>query len=335
MEYNKDLKAYNTFGVSVRAARFLSINSEQALIDFLQQHDGGPLFILGGGSNMLLTQDIDATVLHIDIQGTEVVAETDSTVHLKVMAGVSWHKFVLDTLERDLGGVENLSLIPGNVGTAPIQNIGAYGAELKDVLLSCDAIAIKDGTKRAFKLEDCGFGYRDSVFKQQLKGQYIITAVTFVLAKQPHTTNTNYGDVQQYLTDNALVSSRIKDVSQAIIAIRQSKLPDPAVLGNSGSFFKNPVISAEEFARLRESFPDMRHYPLGDGSVKIPAGYLIDQAGLKGKRWGDAGVHDRQALVLVNHGNATGQEILKVARKVQQAVLDKYGIALEMEVNVF
>mgnify|MGYP005816532745 FL=1 len=330
--HNVSLKPYNTFGIDVRASKFIKIQSIEDLKKILRKTYAEELFILGGGSNMLLTGDIHKTVLQIDLKGKEVVKEKKDYVIIKAHAGENWHEFVLWTLEQNFGGLENLSLIPGNVGTSPIQNIGAYGVELKDCFVSCEAINIQTLESRTFTLEDCDFGYRNSVFKNKLKGQYIITSVNFKLSSKNHQLKMDYGAIRTEL--EALENPTIKDVSNAVIKIRESKLPNPAEIGNSGSFFKNPVISAEAFNNLQKQFPEIPSYPISTTEVKVPAGWLIDQSGLKGYRDGDAGVHKKQALVLVNYGNASGSDILMLSIKVREVVKEKFGIDLEPEVNI-
>ncbi|MFC6861736.1 UDP-N-acetylmuramate dehydrogenase [Zunongwangia atlantica] len=330
--HNVSLKPYNTFGIDVRASKFIKIQSIEDLKKILRKTYAEELFILGGGSNMLLTGDIHKTVLQIDLKGKEVVEEKNDYVIIKAHAGENWHEFVLWTLEQNFGGLENLSLIPGNVGTSPIQNIGAYGVELKDNFVSCEAINIQTLESRTFTLEDCDFGYRNSVFKNKLKGQYIITSVNFKLSSKNHQLKMDYGAIRTEL--EALESPTIKDISNAVIKIRESKLPNPAEIGNSGSFFKNPVISAEAFNNLQKQFPEIPSYPISATEVKVPAGWLIDQSGLKGYRDGDAGVHKKQALVLVNYGNASGSDILMLSIKVREVVKEKFGIDLEPEVNI-
>lgn len=331
---NYPLKNHNTFGISAFAKEFVAAHSIDELADILKQNKGKKVFILGGGSNMLLTKDIDALVIHVDIKGKEVVNETAEYADVKAMAGENWHEFVMFCIENDLGGVENLSLIPGNVGTTPIQNIGAYGVEIKDTFLQCEAMDIETGEITIFTNEECEFAYRESVFKGKLKDKYIIVSVTFRLTKNHHKIHTGYGDIAAELTKNGVTIPTIKDVSNAIIAIRQSKLPDPKEIGNSGSFFKNPIITAEEFEKAYERNHEMPHYSVGETHVKVPAGWLIEQCGFKGSRFGDAGVHARQALVLVNYGNATGRELLDLSRNIQEAVFDKFGIRIEAEVNI-
>ncbi|PKD18249.1 UDP-N-acetylenolpyruvoylglucosamine reductase [Salegentibacter salinarum] len=332
---NFSLKEHNTFGVDVNARKFVSVHSTEELRDVLQQTYASEIFVLGGGSNMLLTQNIDKTVIHIGIKGIELISESRDEVILKVGAGENWHQFVLYCIEKDYGGLENLSLIPGNVGTAPVQNIGAYGVELKDTFESCEAMRIQTLEIKTFSREQCEFDYRNSVFKNKLKGEYIITSVNFRLNKKDHQLSTEYGAIQAELDKNQIKKPGIKDVSDAVISIRQQKLPDPRELGNSGSFFKNPVIKESEFKNLQKKFPEIPFYALQANNIKIPAGWLIDQAGLKGYRQGDAGVHKNQALVLVNYGNATGEEILALSKEIQDKIYKKYKIKLEPEVNVF
>lgn len=334
MQSNFSLKSFNTFGIEAKAKNFVAVHSLDELKTVLAEHAPEPKFILGGGSNMLLTQDIDALVIHIDLKGKRIVKEDDNFVWVESMAGENWHEFVLWTIDQNFGGLENMSLIPGNVGTTPVQNIGAYGTEIKDTFVSCDAMKIDDQTMRTFSKEDCRFGYRESIFKQEAKNQYIITSVVFKLTKRNHNINTSYGDITKELALQNVSVPTLKDVSNAVIAIRQSKLPDPKILGNSGSFFKNPVISRSHFEKVQAQFPEIKFFEVSPTEVKVPAGWLIEQAGYKGFRKGDAGVHKNQALVLVNYGSATGQDILALSREVQQAVFDKYSIAIEAEVNV-
>ncbi|MEN8186764.1 MAG: UDP-N-acetylmuramate dehydrogenase [Bacteroidota bacterium] len=337
---NISLKPYNTFGIDTYAESFVSVTSLTQLQEIIANHKD--VFILSGGSNILLTQNITKPVIHLNLKGINVV-KTDSqqsqqsenqTVFVKAQAGENWHEFVLWTLENDFGGLENLSLIPGNVGTSPMQNIGAYGVEIKDAFYELEALEIATGKIKTFKKEDCNFGYRESVFKNKLKGKYIIVSVTFQLTKDQHKLNTSYDAIQAELENSSITDPSVKDVSNAIIAIRQSKLPDPKEIGNSGSFFKNPVISADQFKDLKKDYPNIPHYPVSERLVKIPAGWLIEQCGFKGKRFGDAGVHKNQALVLVNYGNASGKEILELAENIQDTVNNKFGVVLEMEVNV-
>ena len=334
IENNKSLKNYNTFGIDTVAKHFVSISSEDELIKILQNSSFPERFILGGGSNILLTKEIDALVIHIHLKGIIPVFEDENFVHIKAMAGENWHEFVLFCLSKNYGGIENLSLIPGNVGTAPIQNIGAYGVELKDVFVNCEAVSIENQSIKTFDLNECEFDYRSSIFKTKEKGKYIITSVTFKLSKKNHLLKTEYGSIGEELKKMEINNPTIQDVSKAVIAIRQSKLPDPKELGNSGSFFKNPVIDKISFEKFHSKYPEAPFYKVSEDSYKIPAGWLIEQSGLKGKRFGDAGVHEKQALVLVNYGNATGKEILDLAYLVQKTVKETFGIDIEPEVNV-
>jgi UDP-N-acetylmuramate dehydrogenase len=335
IQENISLKPYNTFGIDVKARRFASVTSLDELKSIVDENRHEPLFLMGGGSNMLLTQDVDALVLHLNLRGKQVLKQDDDHVWVEVQAGEPWHEFVLYAIENNWGGIENMSLIPGNVGTSPIQNIGAYGREIKDTFVSCKALHLETLEVHEFSNADCKFGYRESIFKQEAKGQYIIVSVVFKLTRRNHQINTAYGDIQAELAEKGVTEPTIRDVSNAVIAIRQSKLPDPKILGNSGSFFKNPVISVSQFEKVKAEHPEVKSFPVSETEVKVPAGWLIEHAGLKGKRWGNAGVHEKQALVLVNYGGATGQEILEVSRKVQATVLEKFGVAIEAEVNVF
>ncbi|MFH6944431.1 UDP-N-acetylmuramate dehydrogenase [Flavobacterium sp. FlaQc-50] len=334
IQSNFSLKKHNTFGIEAKAKQFVAVHSIAELKTVLQENKNQKKFILGGGSNMLLTQDIDALVIHIDLKGKKIIEENDDFVWVESQAGETWHDFVLWTIENNFGGLENMSLIPGNVGTTPVQNIGAYGTEIKDTFVSCEAINIESQEIKTFTNADCNFGYRESVFKNEIKDQYIITTVIYKLTKRNHKINTSYGDIQTELAKNNITTPTLKDVSNAVIAIRQSKLPDPKELGNSGSFFKNPILLKSDFEKIHQKFPEMKFYEVSDTEVKVPAGWLIEQAGFKGKRFGDAGVHKNQALVLVNYGNATGQEILAVSKAVQDTVFKTFGIHIEAEVNV-
>ena len=330
---NFSLKNYNTFGIDVKAKKFVSISTLEELKEVLSIEN--EIFLLSGGSNMLLTKDIDKTVVHIDLKGIKILEESKDQVVVEVYAGEDWHQFVLWCVNHDFGGIENLSLIPGNVGTCPIQNIGAYGVEVKDVIESVETIEIKSGKTKTFSNSECQFGYRNSIFKNTLKGKFVITKVRFKLTKVKHNLNTSYGAIESELSSNNIQNPTIKDISNAVIAIRQSKLPDPKEIGNSGSFFKNPVISKSHFERLQEKYPKIPSYPIDEFTVKVPAGWLIETAGFKGKRFGEAGIHDKQALVLVNHGNACGQEVFKVAKHIQSKIYIDFGIELEIEVNVY
>ncbi|WP_366187069.1 UDP-N-acetylmuramate dehydrogenase [Flavobacterium ovatum] len=334
IQHDFSLKNYNTFGIEAKAKKFIAVHSTEELKTVLAQNKNEKKFILGGGSNMLLTQDIEALVIHIDLKGKKVIQENEDSVWIECQAGENWHEFVLWAIEQNFGGLENMSLIPGNVGTTPVQNIGAYGAEMKDSFISCQAVQIENQENKTFIKDECQFGYRESIFKNQVKDQFIITSVVFKLTKRNHKTNTSYGDILTELTKNNITTPTIKEVSNAVISIRKSKLPDPKELGNSGSFFKNPIVSKKEFEKIHLKFPEMKFYDISETEVKVPAGWLIEQAGFKGKRFGDAGIHKNQALVLVNYGNATGQEILAVSKKIQQTIFETFGIQIEAEVNV-
>ena len=331
-ETDFSLKEYNTFGIDAKAKEFIAIHSKDELSSLLKNYKD--IFILGGGSNMLLTKDIEKLVVHIAIKGIEVVDTNEDFVWVKANAGENWHQFVLYCIEHNYGGIENLSLIPGNVGTTPIQNIGAYGVEIKDTFFSCEAMEIDSQKLVTFDKESCAFGYRESIFKNKLKNTYIITAVTFKLTKRNHILNTSYGAIETELASQNIEVPTLKDVSNAVIAIRKSKLPDPKELGNSGSFFKNPIIPLSVYQKAILNYPEMPHYKVSETEVKVPAGWLIEQAGFKGKRFGDAGIHKNQALVLVNYGKATGAEIVAVAKEIQETIAAKFGISIEAEVNI-
>ncbi|BDD09578.1 UDP-N-acetylenolpyruvoylglucosamine reductase [Fulvitalea axinellae] len=334
---NVSLKDLNTFGINASAKCLAEVSSGEALSELLLSNDEFreiPKVVLGGGSNILLTKDVDALVLLNEIKGIEIQKEDEEITEVKVAGGEDWHGFVLWAVERNLGGVENMALIPGKIGTAPIQNIGAYGAELKDVFVSAEAVDLATGESRVFNAQECRFGYRDSIFKREAKGKYFIVSVTVRLSKKPKL-NVSYGAIRSVLEEKGIVEPKVKDVCEAVMEIRKSKLPDPAKIGNGGSFFKNPSVTKEVFDKLSESFPERPFYKNSDGTFKIPAGWMIEMCGWKGKRDGDAGVHDKQALVLVNHGNASGKNILDLSRKIQDSVFEKFGIRIEPEVNVW
>jgi UDP-N-acetylmuramate dehydrogenase len=335
MAIQKDISLlpYNSFHLDVKADEFIPVQSADELQEILNRGIK-PALILGGGSNLLLTKDVRGLVLKIEIGGIDEVKEDHLHIYVRVGAGENWHSFVQYSMKKDWGGLENLSLIPGNVGTAPIQNIGAYGVELKDVFFELEAYDRKEQKVFAFGVNDCRFGYRDSIFKSIEKGRYIILNVTFILNKNP-VLHTSYGAIREELKKSGIHSPTIQDVSQAVIKIRQSKLPDPNEIGNAGSFFKNPVVDQATFLFLSDKYPDMPSYPHEDQSVKLAAGWLIEQCGWKGYRKGDAGVHKNQALVLVNYGHATGAEILALSEKIQASVLKKFGVELEPEVNIY
>ena len=334
IQTNFSLKNHNTFGIEASAKQFVAVHDTTELKTILEQNKTEKKFILGGGSNMLLTKDIDALVIHVDLKGKKIIKEDEDFAWIESQAGENWHEFVLWTIDQNFGGLENMSLIPGNVGTTPVQNIGAYGAEIKDTFVSCEAMSIENQEMRSFTKAECHFGYRESVFKNEAKDQYVITSVVFKLTKRNHKINVSYGDISGELAKNNITNPTLKDVSNAVIAIRQSKLPDPKELGNSGSFFKNPILKKSDFEKIHHQFPEMKYYEVSETEVKVPAGWLIEQAGFKGKRFGDAGIHKNQALVLVNYGNATGQEILEVSKTIQKTIFETFGIHIEAEVNV-
>lgn len=334
IQENFNLSGYNTMGIAAKARYFCSVQTVEELQSLLadSRFKDIPKFMMGGGSNVLFISDYEGLVIHMDIKGISIDREDEENVILDVGAGENWHELVLHCVEKGWGGIENLSLIPGSVGAAPIQNIGAYGVELEEVFESLEAVDLKTGELKSFNKEECRFGYRDSVFKNDLKGQSVITGVKLRLRKSPEI-NTSYRALSEKLEEKDIKNPSIKDVSEAVIEIRQNKLPDPAEIGNTGSFFKNPVISKEQFDELKSNYPDIPSYPAGE-KVKVPAAWLIDQCGWKGKRFGDAGVHKMQALVIVNYGNATGEEIWNLAQKIQVSVKERFGVSLTPEVNV-
>ncbi len=334
IQHNISLKPYNTFGIDVTATYFVSVNNIIELKDVLSAKNYPNKLILGGGSNMLLTKNQDKLVIHINLKGIKIISQDDDFVIVKAQAGENWHQFVLWCMKQNFGGIENLSLIPGNVGTAPIQNIGAYGVELKDSFVSCEGLCLETLETHTFSKSECDFGYRDSIFKQQEKEKYIITNVTFKFTKRNHKLNINYGTISSELESMNITNPTIQDISKAVISIRESKLPNPKDIGNSGSFFKNPVISKEDFNALLLNFPDAPSYSISETEVKVPAGWLIEKAGFKGKRFGDYGVHKNQALVLVNYGQAKGSDILELSKLIQKTVLRLFNIFIEAEVNI-
>jgi UDP-N-acetylmuramate dehydrogenase len=329
---NISLKKYNTFGISVFAKRFISVDSVYELQQVLKVEKD--FFLISGGSNMLLTRDIEKLVIHINTKGISIDKEDDNFVYLTVNSGENWHDFVLWCVSQNYGGIENLSLIPGNVGTCPIQNIGAYGVEVKDTITVVEGLEVASGKILTFSNKDCKFGYRNSIFKNTHKGKIIITSVGFKLTKKNHQLNTSYGAIETHLISNKITNPTLKDISDAVISIRKSKLPDPKEIGNSGSFFKNPVIPMSQFLKLKKEHPTIPSYLVSDTEIKVPAGWLIEQSGFKGKRFGDAGVHHKQALVIVNYRNASGQDIYELAKKIKQTVQKKFKISLEIEVNI-
>lgn len=335
VESNVDLQPYNTLNISVKARYFAAVKSVVQLRELLchPQINKSSLLILGGGSNILLADDFDGTILHIEIKGKKVVKETNKFVWLEVGAGENWHETVQYCVQNGWGGVENLSLIPGTAGAAPIQNIGAYGAELQDVFERLEAVNIQTAEKRVFSRDDCRFGYRDSIFKNEIKGEFVITGLVLKLSKNPQI-NTSYGAIRSVLEKRGINEPSIADISDIIIEIRKNKLPNTEELGNVGSFFKNPVLEEPFFKRLRKNYPEIPGYPINANQVKVPAGWLIDRLGWKGKVVGNTGTYKQQALVIVNHGGATGKEVLQFARQIQDSVKKEFGIALVPEVNI-
>jgi UDP-N-acetylmuramate dehydrogenase len=333
---NFSLQPYNTFGIDAVARHFAGFSTVEELQELLSMaaHSDENNLVLGGGSNILFTKNVDGFVLKNDLKGIELVTEDENHIYVKAAAGENWHRFVLYCLQHNYAGLENLSLIPGNVGASPMQNIGAYGVEIKDVFESLEALHKEDKTIHTFTCNDCRFGYRESVFKSEYKNQYIILNATFRLNKEP-VFNISYGAIQQELDKMGIKELSIQAISQAVINIRSSKLPDPQKIGNAGSFFKNPTISLSAFQSLQQQFSNMPHYTVDGSHVKIPAAWLIEQCGWKGFRKGDAGVHVNQPLVLVNYGNATGDEIYQLSEKILESVKDKFSITLEREVNAF
>lgn len=337
MQHNISLKPYNTFGIDVKATKFTIANTIEQLKQICTTQVPEDIFILSGGSNMLLTKDIDKTVIKLNLKGIEVIKKEDKFIWIKVQASEVWHDFVQYCISNNWAGIENLSLIPGHVGTSVIQNIGAYGVEVKDVIESCTALEISTLQSSNFTNQQCLFGYRESVFKQCLKNKYIITDVTFKLTCDlaHYEVKTQYGAIQQQLKNMQIKTPSIAQIATAVITIRQSKLPDPKELGNSGSFFKNPIISTKHLNQLKLQHPQIPHYIINEQQVKIPAGWLIEQSGFKGYRNGDAGVHKLQALVLVNYAHASGKQIEDLAIQIQAKIQRDFNIFIEPEVNIF
>jgi UDP-N-acetylmuramate dehydrogenase len=334
MQKEVSLKPFNTFGIEVRTSLFASFSSITELLDLLPTIRTNETLISGGGSNMLFTKDFDGLFIRNCIHGIKEIERTETHVVIEAGAGELWHDFVMYCVDRGYGGLENLSLIPGCVGASPMQNIGAYGVEIKDTFTYLDAVEIATGKVKRFHLADCAFGYRESVFKRELKNQYVICSVAFTLSLNP-IMNTSYGVIETELQHMGITTPSIKDVSNAVIRIRQSKLPDPKLLGNAGSFFKNPVVSNEVLQSIQSSYERVPSYPAGDGHVKLAAGWLIEQAGWKGKRFGNVGVHELQALVLVNYGGGTGKEIYELSQRIIEDIQEKFGVSLEREVNIY
>ena len=332
---NYPLQKLNTFGLDVKAKYFVSINTVNELIELTKTKvfKDLQLLILGGGSNILFTKDFDGLVILNSIKGKEIIDQTQESIFLKIGAGENWHELVMYTVDNGWGGIENLSLIPGNTGTAPMQNIGAYGVEIKETFVELEALEISSGKIVKFNNSDCEFGYRESVFKNKMKNQYIILNITLELKKNPEL-NINYGDVKAILESQNINNPSIKDVSDAIISIRQSKLPDPKIIGNSGGFFKNPIVSLNQLELIKKKYPNVVNYKINENEFKIAAGWMIERAGWKGKKFNNYGVHEKQALVLVNYGLANGMEIFNLSEEIILDIKDKFGIKLEREVNI-
>lgn len=333
---NVSLKPYNTFGIDVTARYLCHITTVKQFQELLKADlfKNKPHYILGGGSNTLFTKDYDGIIVKVDLKGITIENEYDTLVKVKVMAGENWHAFVKYAVNNNWGGIENLSLIPGTMGAAPIQNIGAYGVEIKNVIDKVETVDLESGELRVFTNEECEFGYRESVFKSRLLKKYFISSVTLTLTKKNHHFNTNYGSLHEQLTRMNVQDINIQIISDAVIQIRQSKLPDPMVTGNAGSFFKNPTISSVHHEKLKNEFASMPSYPIDNQQFKVPAGWLIEQCGWRGKRINKIGVHPDQALVLVNYGGGTGEEIFNLSKKIQGSVEDKFHITLTPEVNI-
>lgn len=333
---NIDLKPFNTFGISAIARHYVAIGSAEDLINLIETdlYKNEKRLILGGGSNILLTKNFEGLVIHNNLKGIQRSTETDDYITLAIGSGEDWHPFVMHCIKNNWGGVENLSLIPGTVGAAPMQNIGAYGVEIKEVVEKVEGIDLTTGESKTYTNSQCKFGYRESVFKSELKEKIFISSVTLTLSKKTHLLRTDYGAINTILHEMNASSPTIQTISEAVIKIRKQKLPNPAELGNSGSFFKNPSVSSSTYESLKKSHSDMPGYPSVNQTVKIPAAWLIEQCGWKGKRTNDAGVHHEQALVLVNFGNATGKEILDLSMLIRSDVYKKFHIKLTPEVNI-
>ena len=328
------LKEYNTFGIDVLANNFNKAKNEDEILHFLIENKCNPL-ILGGGSNILFKNNINKPILKIEIKGIQIIEENENSIYVSVGAGENWNDFVRWSLAKNYGGIENLSLIPGNVGSAPIQNIGAYGAELKDVFHSCRAISIDNKIIKTFNKDECNFTYRSSIFKEKLKNKYVISRVTFRLSKTNHVINSDYKPLKNLLNERGIITPTIQDISKLVIEIRTNKLPDPKKIGNCGSFFKNPIISNLKFKNLFKKFNTIPNYKISKNEVKIPEAWLIEECGFKGKIEGKTGTHKKHALVIVNNGGASGEEIYKFSQNIKKSVLKKFNILLEEEVNIF
>jgi UDP-N-acetylmuramate dehydrogenase len=336
IEENVNLKPYNTFGIEEHARYFCKISTEDQLQELLTHeiYKNERHLILGGGSNILFTKDFDGLIIKVDLKGIEKQNENDNTIDLEIKSGEVWHTLVMHCVEHNWGGVENLSLIPGTTGAAPIQNIGAYGVEIKEIIKKVVAINLLTGEQKSFSNAECMFGYRESIFKHDLKEKYFISSVTLTVTKKNHLLNTSYGAIQDTLKAMNVMQPTIKTISDAVIHIRKTKLPDPSLLGNAGSFFKNPTITLSQYQKLKESYEEIPGYHSVNQLVKVPAGWLIEQCGWKGKRINNIGVHAQQALVLVNYGNGKGDEVFHLAKNILSSVKEKFDITLTPEVNI-
>jgi UDP-N-acetylmuramate dehydrogenase len=333
IQQNISLKKYNTFGIDVLSRYFSRFSNSDELTEILIQNPGLNTLILGGGSNILFTDNFDGLILKNEVSGIKLIDEDDRHVYVKAGAGENWNSFVMECLARNWGGIENLSLIPGNIGASPIQNIGAYGVEIKSAFYELEAYHLREHKVYTFTVNDCEFGYRDSVFKNRYKNHFVILSVTYCLSKFP-TINISYAALQNELNNVNVTQPDIRDVANAVIRIRRAKMPDPALIGNAGSFFKNPTVPKSTFETLKKEYQDLGGYDIGQDEVKLSAGWLIEQCGWKGFKKGDAGCYPKQALVLVNYGNATGKDILELSDNILQSVKSKFGIALDTEVNI-
>jgi len=333
---NVDLQPYNTFGIKVFTKYFAILHSVEDAKELFASEifKNEPHLFLGGGSNLLFTKNYDNLIVKVEIKGKEIVDEADETIKLKVGAGENWHALVMYCVERNWGGIENLALIPGTTGAAPIQNIGAYGVEIKKIISSVETVEISSGMSRVFTNADCRFGYRESIFKQQLKDKYLISSITLTLTKKNHQFNTSYDAIEEILKQKGVSELSLKSISDAVIQIRSTKLPDPTRIGNAGSFFKNPSIHVDLHDFIKKEFPTLPSYPTVEGLVKIPAAWLIEQCGWKGKTFGNIGVHANQPLVIVNYGGGEGEKIWQLAMDIRDSVKAKFNITLQPEVNV-
>ena len=334
LEHNISLKSLNTFAIDVNAENLIAIYHEAGLFEVIAKKLC-PIRILGGGSNILSTGDLVGYTLKNEIKGIEIIDEDENQIMIKVGAGEKWHQFVMWSISHNLGGIENLSLIPGSVGAAPMQNIGAYGVEQESVFHSLNAVHMANGEKKLFFKDECNFGYRESIFKKELKDQYFITHVNYILRKKDHSLQLDYGAIRDTILKNGIESPDVQNISDAVIEIRKSKLPDPNLIGNAGSFFKNPVIQETLYHSLKNIHPEIPCYPISETTVKVPAGWLIEKSGFKGKTFNKIGVHKDQALVLVNYGGGCGKDILDLAFEIKKVVKDKFKIDIEPEVNIW